>query len=138
MEDVVLSLGTNAGDRALNMHRMSAGVMRFLHEPVRFSSLMKTDHVGEEERPFYFNRLVRGLFGGTPRDLLTQCQALEQELGRRRQGHFSPRTADIDILLFGGIEVAEADLCIPHTALLQRRLHRRTRRNRRRADHPPP
>jgi len=121
MNEVVLSLGTNVGDRALNMQRMSTGVMRFLHEPVRFSSLMKTDHVGEEERPFYYNRLVRGQFDGTPHDLLAQCQAVEQELGRRREGRYSPRTADIDILLFGDLEVAEADLCIPHPALLQRR-----------------
>jgi 2-amino-4-hydroxy-6-hydroxymethyldihydropteridine diphosphokinase len=121
MNAVVLSLGTNSGDRALNMRRMETEVAGILEPPRRFSSLMETAHVGEGERPPYYNRLVRGGYAGSPRDLLRQCQAIERKLGRTREGLYAPRTADIDILLFGGEEWAEADLVIPHPLLRGRR-----------------
>lgn len=121
MEEVVLSLGTNSGDRVLNMRCMEAELLSILEPPIRFSSLMETAHVGEGERPAYYNRLVRGWYAGTPRDLLRRCQAIELKLGRRREGRFTPRTADIDILLFGNEDIAEEDLCIPHPRLFDRR-----------------
>ncbi len=121
MEDVVLSLGTNSGDRVLNMRCMEVELLNILDPPIRFSSLMETAHVGEGERPAYYNRLVRGRYAGTPRDLLCRCQAIEMKLGRRREGRFAPRTADIDILLYGNENIAEEDLCIPHPRLLDRR-----------------
>jgi 2-amino-4-hydroxy-6-hydroxymethyldihydropteridine diphosphokinase len=120
MEVVVLSLGTNSGDRVLNMRRMEAELLNILDPPIRFSSLMETAHVGGGERPVYYNRLIRGRYAGSPSDLLHQCQAIELDLGRRREERFAPRTADIDILLFGNEEVAEKNLCIPHPRMLDR------------------
>ena len=78
------------------------------------SRLMETEPVGlEDTQPFYYNRLVRGGYNGTARELLKQCLAIEKKLGRTRHEKFAPRTADIDILLFGKAVTAEADL---HTA----------------------
>jgi len=121
MEEVVLSLGTNSGDRVLNMRRMEKELLNILDPPLRFSSLMETEHVGGGQRPAYYNQLIRGGYAKSPRDLLHQCQAIELAMGRRREGPFAPRTADIDILLFGNEEVSEEDLCIPHPRMLDRR-----------------
>ena len=121
MEEVVLSLGTNSGDRVLNMRRMEKELLNILDPPLRFSSLMETEHVGGGQRPAYYNQLIRGGYAKSPRDLLHQCQAIELAMGRRREGPFAPRTADIDILLFGNAVVSTPALEIPHPRFRNRR-----------------
>jgi 7,8-dihydro-6-hydroxymethylpterin-pyrophosphokinase len=64
---------------------------------------------------------MAGSFEGTPRDLLDKCHSVESKLGRVRAGFHGPRTADIDILIFGNLIVREKELVIPHPSLLVRR-----------------
>jgi 2-amino-4-hydroxy-6-hydroxymethyldihydropteridine diphosphokinase len=122
MTDVVASLGTNLGDRASYMGRMEQGLEQILGPPVVKSRLMETEPLGTtRDHPWYYNRLVRGTWGGTARELLAECQALEKRLGRTRPGKYAPRTADVDILLFGEVLINEPDLVVPHRHLLDRR-----------------
>jgi 2-amino-4-hydroxy-6-hydroxymethyldihydropteridine diphosphokinase len=119
---VVLSLGTNAGDREALMAAMERGVGEVLSGKVTFSPRMETRAVGVSAGgPPFLNRLVLGGFRGTPRELLDRCQQIENELGRQRPWRGAPRTADIDILLFGPAVVAEPDLAIPHPEIRNRR-----------------
>jgi 2-amino-4-hydroxy-6-hydroxymethyldihydropteridine diphosphokinase len=53
--------------------------------------------------------------------LLHHCQRIEQQMGRTHKGMLKPRTADIDILLYGEEVVSARELVIPHPALLNRR-----------------
>jgi 2-amino-4-hydroxy-6-hydroxymethyldihydropteridine diphosphokinase len=122
MVDVVLCLGSNLGDRAANMREMEQGLDRLLIPPIIRSRLMETEPLGvTAEHPWYYNRLVRGGFDGTPRELLKKCQSIEKSLGRTRPGKNAPRTADIDILLFGNVNINEEDLVIPHRHVAERR-----------------
>lgn len=120
-ERVILSLGVNDGDRLAQMNRMMRGVSEMLHSPA-FSSLMETEPIGtrDAQRPF-FNRLATGEYELPPEQLLDECLALEQKLGRVRPYRFAPRTADIDIILFGHRTIRDSKLTIPHHALFQRR-----------------
>ena len=122
MVDVVLCLGSNLGDRAANMREMEQGLDRLLMPPVIRSRLMETEPLGvTADHPWYYNRLVRGRFAGTPRELLKKCRNIENDLGRIRPEKYAPRTADIDILLFGKVIVNEDDLVIPHRHITDRR-----------------
>ena len=122
MADVVLSLGTNLGDRASNMRRMEQALAQVLEAPLVVSSLMETEPVGvSEEQPWYYNRLIKGGYRETARKLLLQCQAIEQSLGRTRERNYASRTADIDIILFGAAVVETKDLTIPHRHIRDRR-----------------
>lgn len=122
MVDVVLCLGSNLGDRASYMRQMEQELEEVLLPPIRKSSLMETEPLGvTADHPWYYNRLVRGIYDGTPRGLLEMCQEIEKKLGRTRPEKYSPRTADVDILLFGGKVVNEPDLIIPHRHILDRR-----------------
>jgi 2-amino-4-hydroxy-6-hydroxymethyldihydropteridine diphosphokinase len=122
MTDVIVSLGTNLGDRASLMRQMEQGLHEILMPPIELSRLMETEPLGvTRDHPWYYNRLVRGAFCGTPRELLAACQALERRLGRTRPAKYAPRTADVDILLFGEVLVNEQDLVIPHPHLTDRR-----------------
>ena len=121
MVDVVLSLGSNLGDRAENMRCMEAKVEQIFEPPVIKSSLMETRHVGQSSAPPYLNRLIRGKYRGSAADLLHDCRNIEKVLGRERPFYGAPRTADIDILLFGDEEIDRDDLVIPHPRILERR-----------------
>jgi 2-amino-4-hydroxy-6-hydroxymethyldihydropteridine diphosphokinase len=122
MVDVVLCLGSNLGDRTANMRLMEAALERELQPPIRKSRLMETEPLGVTAgHPWYYNRLVRGKYDGTPLGLLETCQAIEKELGRTRPEKYAPRTADIDIVLFGDRVVNGKELIIPHRHILDRR-----------------
>lgn len=119
---VVLSLGTNLGDKDEHMRSMLAGVRRFLVAPVRVSPLMETEPVGmAPDAPWFLNRLVAGGFDGTARELLHRCFEVENSLRRTRPAKWASRTADIDILLFDGERIADNDLVVPHPRIRERR-----------------
>jgi len=50
------------------------------------------------------------------------CWPLRQEFGRTRTADFQngPRTLDLDILLFGDLQISEPGLEIPHPRLAER------------------
>ncbi len=52
--------------------------------------------------------------------LLRAAQEIEAEAGRERSVRFGPRTLDIDILLFEGVESEDPELTIPHPRMTQR------------------
>jgi 2-amino-4-hydroxy-6-hydroxymethyldihydropteridine diphosphokinase len=55
-----------------------------------------------------------------PATLLQQTQAIERGLGREATYHWGPRRIDLDILLFGEVEIRTATLTIPHPEICQR------------------
>ncbi len=122
MIEVVLSLGTNLGDRGRNMREMLLRVQALLAPPLEMSTLMETEPLGMPGcETWFLNRAVKGAYGKTAQDLLAQCLAIERELGRVRDGTVLPRSADIDILLYGNGVIANTNLTVPHPRMLQRR-----------------
>ncbi len=122
MVDVALCLGTNSGDRKMNIEKMEAEVRRVLSPPIVLSALMETEPVEiEEEQPWFLNRIIYGRYKGNAFELLDACNAIEKKLGRKDKGTARPRTADIDILLFGREVITTRELTIPHRAITKRR-----------------
>jgi len=117
---VVLSLGTNLGDRESNMISMESRVQELFDSPMITSPLYETEPVGVDAHQNYLNRIVGGEYNGSPLELLAATQAIENSLGRTNKGELAPRTADIDILLFGDSIVKTNELTIPHHALFDR------------------
>jgi 2-amino-4-hydroxy-6-hydroxymethyldihydropteridine diphosphokinase len=118
---VFLSLGSNAGQRNRNMEEMLRQVALIMTS-VKRSRLMETEPVEvDEKQPWYLNCIVSGEYHGSAPELLNKCLAIENRLGRIREYRHCPRTADIDILLFGDMAAHEKDLRIPHPGLFNRR-----------------
>ncbi|MGA2673834.1 MAG: 2-amino-4-hydroxy-6-hydroxymethyldihydropteridine diphosphokinase [Terracidiphilus sp.] len=86
------------------------------------SSLYSTEPVGFAAQPRFVNAVVALETELEPRELLRGLLALELEFGRDRSAGFAngPRTLDLDILLFGGLEIHEPDLEVPHPRLAER------------------
>lgn len=122
MARVVLSLGTNAGDRRSNMRAMEAAVEAILSAPVQWGALMETEALDVSRgQQAFLNRLVVGQWDDSPEHLLDACLRAEAALGRQRPYRGSPRCADIDILLVEGVAMNTERLTLPHHAIGVRR-----------------
>lgn len=88
----------------------------------RRSALYSTAPVGFAAQPRFVNAVVALETELGPRELLKGLLAIEQEFGRDRSAGIAngPRTLDLDILLFGELEINEPDLWIPHPRLAER------------------
>jgi 2-amino-4-hydroxy-6-hydroxymethyldihydropteridine diphosphokinase len=88
----------------------------------RRSSLYSTAPVGFAGQQRFVNTVVELETALEPRALLEGLLAIEQEFGRDRAVGFAngPRTLDLDLLLFGELEIREQDLEIPHPRLAER------------------
>ena len=118
---VVLSLGTNLGDRFQNMKMLEREIENVLHGTIRKSPLYETEPIGvDSTHPPYLNRVVAGEYCGSPESLLFETLLIEKNLGRVGKGELSPRTADVDILLFQELVINSSKLTIPHHALFDR------------------
>lgn len=118
----VFSLGSNQGDRGFYIAEMQRQITDLLAPPVSTSQLMETEPMGVPgPQPWYYNRIVAGAFEGSVWELIEHCQRIENELGRVRKSSKAPRTADIDILLFGDLVINNEKLVLPHAELLNRR-----------------
>ncbi len=69
----------------------------------------------------YINAVVALNVALTPLQLLAQLQTLERDFGRSPQhAHWGARELDLDILLFGELEMSTEQLTIPHPGLARR------------------
>jgi 2-amino-4-hydroxy-6-hydroxymethyldihydropteridine diphosphokinase len=117
-----IGLGANLGDRsatiraAVEQLRREAGVA-----VVAVSSVRETDPVGLVDQPRFLNAAVAIDTELGPRELLDRLLGIERRLGRTRTGpRFGPRTIDLDLLLYGGEQVDEPGLEVPHPRLHER------------------
>jgi 2-amino-4-hydroxy-6-hydroxymethyldihydropteridine diphosphokinase len=113
---VFLSLGSNLGDRKMNLRRalqkLKATPGLFLG---RVSSIYDTAPVGPVSKQPRFYNLVAELFTElSPRDLQTELKRIQAEGGPAKKQVGGPRLLDIDILLFGNVALREPELEIPH------------------------
>lgn len=121
MTIAALSLGSNLGDRRSCVGAMESALRAILVD-VRASRLMETEPVGVNGQPAYLNKVVVGRYGGDAYGLLGECLSIESRLGRARPLPKAPRTADVDILLFGDEAISDPPtLIVPHPELLNRR-----------------
>ena len=82
------------------------------------SDVEETEPLGVTDQPMFLNQVLAVDTELTPRELLRVCKSIEAEAGRDPVGtRWGPRELDIDILLYGDIEVSEEGLRVPHREL---------------------
>ena len=111
-----LALGSNIGD-AEQIFFQAQKLLKdkgFVIE--KTASVIMTDPVDcPPGTPRFANSALTGSFAGTPEELLEITQSIEQALGRSTDhGFHTPRTLDIDIIIFGDVVCRSARLTIPH------------------------
>jgi 2-amino-4-hydroxy-6-hydroxymethyldihydropteridine diphosphokinase len=103
---------------------LAAAALRLesLGRVLRRSSLYRTEPVGFAAQPRFVNAVISLETELEPRQLLDSLMAIEREFDRDRSAGINngPRTLDLDILLFGNLEISAPDLQIPHPRLAER------------------
>ena len=120
---VYIALGSNLGDRELNLLRCVAEIGRLAGSKVTaLSGFYDTQPVGPVVQENFLNAVVRLETSLTPQQLLSELQWIESEIfKRKRTVEWGPRVIDLDILFYGDRIVAESNLEIPHPRLHERR-----------------
>jgi len=119
-ETAYLSLGSNLGDRAANLHTAVAQ-LDVAGRLLAVSALYETQPVDVPDQPWFLNCVAAIETDKTPRELLQLALRVEAAMGRLRMREKGARKIDIDIVLFGDSVVDEPGLKIPHPAMHQRR-----------------
>jgi len=121
LKTVYIGLGSNLGDRAENLRaareRLEESGLRIR----RASSLYETEPREMLEQPWFLNQVIEAETTLFPRQLLARLLRIEREMGRLRNAPNSPRTIDLDVLLFGNTVVHAPGLEIPHPRMTDRR-----------------
>ena len=117
MTRAYVGVGANLGDRLATIR----AAIRMLPGVVGVSTLRETEPFGVSGQPAYLNGAVALDTGLTARELLDTLLGVEAALGRERRERWGPRTIDLDLLLYGGAEIDEPGLTVPHPRLHERR-----------------
>lgn len=119
---VFIGLGSNMGDRELNLLRALAEIGKLSETRITaVSSFYETEPVGPSQ-PDFLNAVIRVETTLSPRPLLEALQRIETEIFRRtREIHWGPRPMDLDILFYSQVTLQEEGLVIPHPRLHERR-----------------
>jgi 2-amino-4-hydroxy-6-hydroxymethyldihydropteridine diphosphokinase len=89
-------------------------------ELVKASSFYRTPPLGPPDQPWYVNAVIKVRTRLTPEELLRVLHRLEDDLGRVRRERWGPRVVDLDLLLYNGVILSGADLCLPHPEMHRR------------------
>ncbi len=113
-----LALGSNLGDRWANL---SAAVRRLRAEPgLRVIDSSEKYETAPLNCPpgsgDFLNAVVAIETDRSPEDLLQLCLRIERQFGRIRSEPNSPRTLDLDLLLYGDRVINTPDLVAPAPA----------------------
>jgi len=118
---VYLSLGSNIGNRqeyiesAIELVGKTEGI-----KILKKSGLYETSPVGYVEQDLFLNAVIKIETDFSAREILKIINKIENELDRKREIRWGPRTIDIDILIFSDKKINETDLIIPHKEMFNR------------------
>lgn len=115
-----LALGSNLGQRLEQMRSalrlLEAGGVR-----VRaVSHVYQNRAIGMVDADPFLNAVVQVETTLEPELLLDLCLKVETQLGRVRTAGWSPRTIDIDVLIYGEAHVETERLQVPHPRIAER------------------
>jgi len=123
MTEAWLALGGNVGEPRATLDRAVALLcdgtdIRLLAR----SGDYRTPPWGVTDQAPFVNLCIAVDTTLTPHTLLERAHAVERALGRDRsqEQRWGPRTADIDILAYDALTLAEGGLILPHPRLFER------------------
>jgi 2-amino-4-hydroxy-6-hydroxymethyldihydropteridine diphosphokinase len=85
------------------------------------SSLWRSRPMGPQDQPEFVNAVAGLVTTAEPRAFLEALRAVERRLGKTPPAvRWGPRVIDLDLLVFGDLELDEPGLTLPHPGLHQR------------------
>jgi deoxyguanosine kinase len=118
---VVLSLGSNLGNRLENIQLAINDIHNQIGTVVKISKLYQTPSWGFESDAFYNCALLIHSHK-TAQKIISKISKIEKNLGRKRSEtkEYLARTIDIDIISFNEEVIETENLCVPHKQMQNR------------------
>ncbi len=118
---VYLSLGSNIGNRAKNLHAAIAALAGAGVRVTKVSSFYETEPVDLREQPWFLNCVIEGVTEVPAAQLLEKLREIESRMGSKKLVAKGPRVIDLDILLYGLETIDTLELQVPHLRMHLRR-----------------
>lgn len=118
--NTLLLLGSNMGDRALNLRKASELLSEAFGEMESYSSIYETEPWNMDGDSWFLNQVLLLKTTLSPQGVMAQIKAIEVHMGRKANPtkvNYESRIIDIDILYMNSIIVNEPDLIVPHPRL---------------------
>lgn len=121
-QDVFIGLGANLAEPIAQLERAVQALRQ--HPELQFyrlSSFYGSKPMGPQDQPDYVNAVAWLKTELAPEPLLDLLQAIELAQGRQRKDErWGPRTLDLDILLYGELQLVSPRLTLPHYGMASR------------------
>lgn len=117
-----VGLGSNLGDRAGNLLMAVRGLMEASFIVHKLSAVYETEPIGIDTDKKFLNMVAEiHVTNVTPTQMMARLLRIEYLLGRTDKSLKRPRTIDLDILLFGDVQMRTEFLTLPHPRMHLRR-----------------
>jgi 2-amino-4-hydroxy-6-hydroxymethyldihydropteridine diphosphokinase len=115
---VYIGVGSNLGDRRSYIENAIDKLSQNPQiEVLRESEIVETRPLGKLNQPDYLNSVVEIKTSLPIQELFVRMQEIEIEFDRVRMEKWSPRTIDLDLLLYGDMFFDSAELTVPHSEM---------------------
>ena len=119
MENIIISIGSNLGDRKKFLEKSIYLLSKRL-KLIDHSSVYETKGFGVNDHPNYLNRVIFFKTNISFFSLLNYTKKIERKLGRFNKNDLTPRIIDIDIIFYGEKKILRKNLILPHKRFSQR------------------
>jgi 2-amino-4-hydroxy-6-hydroxymethyldihydropteridine diphosphokinase len=125
-DTVYIALGSNLGDRDAHLAAAREALAALPGTGIiAVSDIEETAPIGPAGQGPYLNQVVAMHTSIEPLPLLRHLHDIERTRGRVRLERWGARTLDLDIVCYGGRQIADPDLVVPHPELPNREFWRR-------------
>ena len=116
-----LALGSNLGERLQQM-RTALQLLDAAQDlsVLQASSVYQNRAIGMGDADPFLNAVIQVSTSRSAEALLDLCLLVENQLGRVRTGSWSPRTIDVDVLIYGEAKIESERLQLPHPRIMER------------------
>lgn len=122
MNTVVLSLGSNLGDRYTTLQNAISTISSKIGKVTAESFIYESEALGFESKDRFLNMCVQVETKLTPLEILELINSIEKENGRVRNSNieYTSRSLDIDIIFYNDLILELPALKIPHPRFTER------------------
>ena len=119
VKKVYLAIGSNLGNRILNIHKTKIQLFKNNIKILKSSGYYESPSWPDPNFPKFLNIVLKIETNFTEIELLYLCKKIEKFFGRKKTPKNSPRVCDIDILDYGQ-KITKKGINLPHP-----RMHKR-------------
>ena len=121
IENIFLGLGSNQGDRELNLKNSIKLLNSRVGKVLNFSGIYESEPWGVKNQNYFLNQVIEIETHIDPNDLLNICKNIEYDMGRKPGIKWGKRVIDIDILYYRSKVINQKKLIIPHKLMHERK-----------------